>query len=213
MDYYSHQPHYSQQYQPQPQGQYNDYYDAPHQDPTAAQTSLDAYLRQEREEYLKHETKPQEDTIPLNQDPEKAPMLENKKPEYQPHVAKPTLAPQQNEAAGYQYQPYEPKQKSSCNCCCYNPAITCCSFFMLLISIAFCAAGIALIIASKVISSNCSSKCNGISDSVENACNTICNTVLQNGLFYGGIVVAGLAGIAIIWKLIMWTCAGYSQKH
>lgn len=184
--------------------------------------SLDAYLRQEREEYLKNESKPQ-DTIPLNQDPEKAPMLENAsssssshqkkpKPEYQPYVVKPTLAPP-NEAEAYQYQPYDQRRNKSCSCCCYNPAITCCSFFMLLVSIGFCAAGIALIIASKVISSKCDSSCNNISDSVANACNTVCNTVLQNGLFYGGIVVAGLAGIAIIWKLVMWTCAGYSQRH
>lgn len=187
----------------------NDYYERT----DTGQTSLDAYLRQEREEYLKNESKPQ-DTIPLNQDPEKAPMLENqnKASDYQPYLAKPTVAPQ-NEAAGYQYTPYEPKKNRSCNCCCYNPAITCCSFFMLLISIAFCVAGIALIIASKVISSKCDNSCSGVSDRVASACDTICNTVLQNGLFYGGIVVAALAGIAIIWKLVMWTCAGYSQRH
>lgn len=134
-----------------------------------------------------------------------------KNQQYQPYLARPTLAPE-NEAESYKYRPSQEKNRGGCNCCCYNPAITCCSFFCLLISCAFVAAGIAMIIASKVVRDKCSNQCGSVAEAAQNACDTLCNTVLHDGLFYGGIVVAGLAGIAVIWKLIMWTCAGYSKR-
>ncbi|KAG2213486.1 hypothetical protein INT47_009160 [Mucor saturninus] len=196
------------------------------------QSSLDDYLRQEREEYMKHEPKKEETkTIPFykeevmgNEEPEKTPMvqqpaamsrkerkrLEKQKLEYQPYVVKPTLAPE-NEADSYKLRPYAQEKKSPC-CCCYNPAITCCSFFCLLISVAFLAAGVAMMIASKVVTDKCNNQCADIIDQAQNACGTICSKVLHDGMLYGGIVVAALAGIAIVWKLIMWTCAGYSKR-
>ncbi|KAI8049799.1 uncharacterized protein B0P05DRAFT_563438 [Gilbertella persicaria] len=131
--------------------------------------------------------------------------------QYEPHLARPTYAPL-NEAETYRYRPQEDRGRSPC-CCCYNPAITCCSFFMLLVSCAFLAAGVAMMIGSKVVQDKCNNECTNVSDSIANACSTVCNKVLHDGLLYGGAVVAGLAGIAIIWKIVMWTCAGYSQRR
>jgi hypothetical protein len=196
--------------------------------------TLDEYLRKEREEYLKHEPK-QNQVAPYyntKQDeqlePEKIPMVQKDEPlsrkerkkleklqkqqqGYQPYVTKPTLAPE-NEAESYKPRPYGEEKKSGCNCCCYNPAITCCSFFCLLISVAFFAAGVAMMIASKVVTDKCNNECANVIDQAQNACGTICSKVLHDGMLYGGAVVAGLAGIAIVWKIIMWTCAGYSKR-
>ncbi|KAI8972702.1 hypothetical protein BDB01DRAFT_809654 [Pilobolus umbonatus] len=149
-----------------------------------------------------------------------APMLGSPKPtspkvkkqnhHYVPHMAHPTPAPY-HEAEGYKVQqPY--KEESGCNCCCYNPAMTCCSCFCFIIALGFAAAGIAMIIVSKVIRDQCTNKCLEAVNQVQDACIATCNSVVYNVLFYGGIGVAGLAGIAVIWKLIAWTCAGCS-KH
>jgi hypothetical protein len=127
------------------------------------------------------------------------------------YTASKPMPPPENEPESYRYRPHEEKPGNNC-CCCYNPAITCCSFFCLLISCAFLAAGIALMIAAKVVSDKCNNQCGDMIEQAQSACGTICSKVLHDGMFYGGIVVAGLAGIAIIWKLIMWTCAGYSKK-
>ncbi|KAG2214621.1 hypothetical protein INT46_008166 [Mucor plumbeus] len=248
-DYYQH-PAYSHNLDEERQVQgVNDYND-PHGQ------SLDEYLRQEREDYLRQSQQPTSynnessssppaaaaiasvsprpnQVIPLNsftkedyEEAEKTPMVQKpilskkeqkkldkmqKNQHYEPYRTKPTLAPE-DEAESYKYRPQQEKRGSGCNCCCYNPAITCCSFFCLLISVAFVAAGIAMIIASKVVSDKCSNQCSSVADAAQNACDTLCNTVLHDGLLYGGIVVAGLAGIAVIWKLIMWTCAGYSKR-
>lgn len=196
--------------------------------------SLDDYLRQERAEYLKHEiplNEPtQSATAPKITEEEKTPMVlkesappsrkERKRIEklkkqhqeamYSAYVTKPTLAPE-NEAESYRPRPYQEPRRSNC-CCCYNPAITCCSFFCLLISISFFAAGVALMIASKVVTDKCNNECANVIDQAQNACGTLCSNVLHDGMLYGGAVVAGLAGIAIIWKLVMWTCAGYSKR-
>ncbi|KAI8970027.1 hypothetical protein BDF20DRAFT_838428 [Mycotypha africana] len=188
-------------------------------------SSLDSYLRREREEYLRHDesnnnTKPMAAAMNMTSY-EEVPLPvkeEEKRPMVRPHYVRPTPPPE-NEAESYRYRPAEFKQHRSCCrafCCCYNPAITCCSFFWLLVSIAFLAAGIALIIASKVVTDKCNSQCLGTQiaanfEQVQSACGTICSKVLHEGMFYGGIVVAGLAAIAILWKIIMWTCAGYSK--
>lgn len=194
------------------------------------QSSLDNYLRQEREEYMKHEVSKKDEVknIPYYKEeidePEKIPMvqkpamgrkerkrLEKQKLEYVPYIVKPTLAPE-NESDSYKPIHHRQEEKSGCNCCCYNPAITCCSFFCLLISIAFLAAGVAMMIASKVVTDKCNNQCADIIDQAQNACGTVCSKVLHDGMFYGGIVVAALSAIAIIWKIIMWTCAGYSKR-
>ncbi|KAI7906591.1 uncharacterized protein BX663DRAFT_497026 [Cokeromyces recurvatus] len=182
---------------------------------------LEDYLKQEREEYLKQNTHPHYQHIQQNNSSytkineeleiegleEKAPMVQH----HQPFVAKPAPPPE-NEVESYRYRPSagytDSNHKRDCCCCCYNPAITCYSFFGLLLSCAFLAAGIALMIASKVITNKCNNSCTDTS-----VCGTVCNKVLHDGLFYGGIVVAGLAAIAVLWKLIMWTCAGYSSNR
>ncbi|CAO3615052.1 unnamed protein product [Cunninghamella echinulata] len=143
-----------------------------------------------------------------------------KKNNHNKYTAGPMLAPE-DEAKSYQRHddPYERDRRggSGCNCCCYNPAMTCCSCFCMLIAIAFLAAGIALIIASKVIRDKCNNQCG---DAMEHAaaytdanpCDAVCNTVVHDGMFYGGIVVAGLAGISVVWRLFMWMCAAGSRR-
>ncbi|CAO3646162.1 unnamed protein product [Mucor hiemalis] len=228
IDYYNYNPHMaltpSADEERHLTGVTNDY----HRD-----NSLDDYLRQERAEYLKHEiplNEPIQSAPPKVTEEEKTPMVlkessppsrkERKRIEklkkqhgdamYAAYVTKPTVAPE-NEAETYRPKPYEEQSKSNC-CCCYNPAITCCSFFCLLISVAFFAAGVALMIASKVVTDKCNNQCASVIDQAQEACGTLCSKVLHDGMLYGGAVVAGLAGIAIIWKLIMWTCAGYSKR-
>jgi hypothetical protein len=203
---------------------------------------LDSYLRQEREEYLKQSQSPvplqtnssvkleEEEKIPMMASDQKPSRKERKRiekikkeheaaeasgvyygaPTATYAVSKP-MPPPENEPESYRYRPHEEKPRNNC-CCCYNPAITCCSFFCLLISCAFLAAGIALMIAAKIVSDKCNNQCGDMIEQAQSACGTICSKVLHDGMFYGGIVVAGLAGIAIVWKLIMWTCAGYSKK-
>ncbi|KAI7868572.1 hypothetical protein BDF14DRAFT_533187 [Spinellus fusiger] len=120
-----------------------------------------------------------------------------------------------NEADFYRPRPYRQDQRQQCNCCCYNPTMTCCSCFCMLIAIAFCAAGIALVIASKVITDKCSAQCIDLITQVASgseSCSTLCGKVAHDAMFYGGIVVAGLAGLSIVWRGMMWVCAGYSRK-
>lgn len=84
----------------------------------------------------------------------------------------------------------------------------------MLISLAFLAAGIALIIAAQVISNNCVNKCGELPDQLQGAqssCDTICDKVVHDGMLYSGIGVTALAGIAVIWRLMMWICAGCSR--
>ncbi|ORY98654.1 hypothetical protein BCR43DRAFT_487906 [Syncephalastrum racemosum] len=100
----------------------------------------------------------------------------------------------------------------NCCCCCYNPALTCCSCFCMLISLVFLAAGIALMIASKVVRDKCNNSCGGDGSGGLDECSVLCSTALHDGFLYGGAVVTGLAGIAVIWRLFMWCCAGYSRK-
>lgn len=100
-------------------------------------------------------------------------------------------------------QAYKPPRDSRGGCC-YCPALTCCSFFCMLISVGFLAAGIAMIVYAKVASESCP-PCNSKS-ALSGICNA-CNSVLYDGLFYGGIAVAALAGIGIIWRLFMWCCS------
>ncbi|CEG66059.1 hypothetical protein RMATCC62417_02709 [Rhizopus microsporus] len=196
------------------------------------QASLEDYLRQEREEYMKHQTHPHLYNEPNKQTEEYQELLtepdnrltkkeakklkkqqekeEEKRAQYEPYLARPTLAPE-NEAEAYRYRPYEQSKSRGCNCCCYNPAMTCCSCFWFLISVAFIVGGIALIIASKVVSDRCNSQCGQLIEQAQEACGSICSKVVHDAMLYGGIVVAGLAGIAAIWRIVMWTCAGFSK--
>ncbi|KAI8875951.1 hypothetical protein K501DRAFT_338399 [Backusella circina FSU 941] len=167
----------------------NNTYNAPIQqeeDPN----SLAAYLRREREEYLAHKYHPKVTPVePIHH--------------FIPYTAKP---PPFNETSTYKPRPYVQKNR---NCCCYNPAMTCCSCFCMLISLAFVAAGIALVVASKIMEEKCSYQCDSLIPQAQ--CGTICNSILHDGMFYGGIAVAGLAALSVVWRIIRWTCAGCSQ--
>ncbi|KAI7878025.1 hypothetical protein K492DRAFT_171138 [Lichtheimia hyalospora FSU 10163] len=128
----------------------------------------------------------------------------------------PRLAPEDEKPT---YRPSAgPEASRGASCCCYNPALTCCSVFWMLVSIAFLAGGIALMVASKIVTDKCNNECGGGNDSSDGGfslpdnCTILCSQVLHDGLLYGGAVVTGLAGIAIIWKLFMWCCAGYSRR-
>ncbi|KAG1329573.1 hypothetical protein G6F62_007615 [Rhizopus arrhizus] len=195
------------------------------------QDSLKEYLRHEREEYMKHQPQNYNDQEKQTEEYQEL-LVDSEKPlskketnklkkqqeqenrkrqEYVPYVAQPTLA-SYNEAETYRQDPYQRPSSRGCNCCCYNPAMTCCSCFWMLLSVAFLAGGIALIIASKVVSDRCNSECGDVIQQAQEACGTICKKVVHDAMLYSGIVVAGLAGIAIIWRLVMWTCAGYSRR-
>ncbi|ORZ25347.1 hypothetical protein BCR42DRAFT_6183 [Absidia repens] len=131
----------------------------------------------------------------------------------------PMMAPE-DEAEAYRPKKYQREEHrgGGCNCCCYNPAMTCCSCFCFLISLGFLAAGVALIIASKVITDKCNSQCGEAAEKAasygvdENPCDSICGKVVHDGLLYGGIGVTALAGIAVVWRLFMWMCAAGSRR-
>ncbi|KAI8342081.1 hypothetical protein BC941DRAFT_415319 [Chlamydoabsidia padenii] len=128
----------------------------------------------------------------------------------------PILAPV-DEAETYRPKVY-PREEHGRGCCCYNPAMTCCSCFCFLVSLAFLAAGVALIIAAKVIGDKCNTQCGEATDKAASygvdvqPCGAICDKVVHDGMFYGGIVVAALAAIAAIWKIFMWMCAAGSRR-
>lgn len=135
------------------------------------------------------------------------------------YTAGPMVAPE-DEAEAYRpkYYDRDDRRGSGCNCCCYNPAMTCCSCFCFLISLAFLAGGIALIIAAKVIGDKCNAQCGDVVDKAAaigvsaQPCDAICGKVVHDGMFYGGIAIAGLAAIAAIWKVFMWMCAAGSRR-
>lgn len=141
---------------------------------------------------------------------------EQLQPKPAPPVVGPRPAPEDEKPT---YKPSAgPEPRRGASCCCYNPALTCCSVFWMLVSIAFLAGGIALMVASKIVTDKCNNECGGGNDtsdggiSLPDNCTILCSNVLHDGLLYGGAVVTGLAGIAVIWKLFMWCCAGYSRR-
>ncbi|KAI9276528.1 hypothetical protein BY458DRAFT_433294 [Sporodiniella umbellata] len=195
------------------------------------QSSLEDYLKTEREEYMRKQPNTYNDTEknteeyqellidsekPLGRKERKQMKKQKEKEEairmqYQPHVTRPTVAPE-NEADSYRFNQNKNNNGRSCCCCCYNPALTCCSCFLMLINILFLAGGIALMIASKVVADKCNSECGQVYETAQEACGKLCSKVVHDVMLYGGAAVTGLAGIAIIWRAVMWTCAGYSKR-
>ncbi|KAI8581910.1 hypothetical protein K450DRAFT_229862 [Umbelopsis ramanniana AG] len=102
-----------------------------------------------------------------------------------------------NDPATYLPKPYTEPSKGLCY------GMTCCRMFCLLISVAFVAGGVALMIYSKVAKGNCDQALSG----VKQAAQPLCDTVLYDALFYGGIAVTVLAGIGALWQLMMCLCA------
>ncbi|KAI9489574.1 hypothetical protein BDB00DRAFT_842559 [Zychaea mexicana] len=150
-------------------------------------------------------------------DPSDIPMVQqnySKQNTSRPRPAGPTLAPD-DEADAYHPKTYQRHEDGGgCNCCCYNPECTCCGCYCMILSLAFLAAGIALIVAASVIQDKCDNQCGNIPDQLDStvsACGTVCEKVVHDGLFYGGIGVTALAGIAVLWRLIMCMCAAGSR--
>lgn len=128
--------------------------------------------------------------------------------------ARPRIQPApEDEKPDYEASRHRQDRQNDRNCCCcYNPALTCCSCFCMLINLVFLAAGIALMVASKVVQDKCNNDCGGDGSGGLDQCSVLCSTAMHDGLLYGGAVVTGLAGLAVIWRLFMWCCAGYSRK-
>lgn len=149
--------------------------------------------------------------------PATAPMVQqdaSKNHRQRPPAAGPTLAPE-HEADSYKPKPYQrPLRDDGCSCCCYNPAMTCCSCFCMILSLAFLAAGIALIISASVIQGKCQNSCDGLPDEISSStpCDTICGKVVHDALFWSGVGITAISGIAVIWRLFMWICAGASRR-
>ncbi|KAI8059634.1 hypothetical protein BC940DRAFT_313229 [Gongronella butleri] len=126
-----------------------------------------------------------------------------------------TMAPE-DEAAAYRPKPYHDDRRnrgSGCAACC--AATSCCSCFCFLLSLAFLAGGIALIVSASIFAGKCAANCDGYggpgAKDVADACGTFCNKILHDALLYSGIGIAALAGIAIIWRIGQWMCAAHAR--
>lgn len=84
-------------------------------------------------------------------------------------------------------------------CCCFG--ISFCSCVWTIVLLVFIGAGIALIIASKIVQDKCTN-----SKEYRETNGTLCGQVLHDGFLYGGIAVAGLATIIVMWRILRWTC-------
>ncbi|KAI8371137.1 hypothetical protein BD560DRAFT_396217 [Blakeslea trispora] len=82
--------------------------------------------------------------------------------------------------------------------CCYG--ISCCSCIWTLLLIVFLLGGVTLIIVS-ILTGN---RCNSDNYALENA--AICTQTFHDGFLYGGIGIAGLAALAVTWRLLKWFC-------
>ncbi|GAB5591586.1 hypothetical protein Unana1_06486 [Umbelopsis nana] len=102
-----------------------------------------------------------------------------------------------NDPESYLPKPYAEPRRGLCH------GMSCCSIFCLLISVAFIVAGAVLTIYAKVAKGNCNQALQGASQVAQ----PLCDTVLYDALFYGGIAIMILAGIATLWRLIMCMCA------
>ncbi|KAI7856738.1 hypothetical protein BDC45DRAFT_533199 [Circinella umbellata] len=149
---------------------------------------------------------------PYYDDPSDVPIVQNTASTRPRPAGGPTLAPE-DEAEAYKPKQYKRHEDGGgCNCCCYNPECTCYNCFCWLINLAFLIAGIGLIVASSVIQGKCEGKCDELPDQLPDdaveGCTTICGKVVHDALFYSGIGIAALAGLAVVWRLVMCICAG-----
>ncbi|ORZ18838.1 hypothetical protein BCR42DRAFT_411686 [Absidia repens] len=220
--------HGRQQQQPQHESYYMDYHDEP--DMTTSQTPMvsppPSFLHNKQPPSSQQTIQPEDiesykpAPVPATQQHHQKNNNNNKNNKFLP--AGPMMAPEDEQEA-YRPKYYERDDDrrgrgSGCNCCCYNPAMTCCSCFCFLISLGFLAAGIALMIAAKVIGDKCNNQCGDMVDKAASydvnvqPCDAICGKVVHDGMFYGGIAVAALAAIAAIWKIFMWMCAAGSRR-
>ncbi|KAF1806771.1 hypothetical protein FB192DRAFT_1352332 [Mucor lusitanicus] len=89
-------------------------------------------------------------------------------------------------------------------CCCFG--ISLCSCLWTLILIAFLFAGVALIIIAKVVGDKCAA-----SNDYVQANRTLCTQVLHDGFLYGGIALAGICALVVIWRVLKWSCGNASR--
>ncbi|KAI9274289.1 hypothetical protein BDA99DRAFT_532938 [Phascolomyces articulosus] len=135
-------------------------------------------------------------------------------PQQQPILGGPRPAPE-DEKPSYQRPTIKDEEDGRGlrnACCCYNPALTCCSFFWMLFSIAILAGGIAMMIASKIVQDRCNNECGGSSEQTLSNCTVLCNNTLHQALLWAGVGITVLAGISVIWRLFTWCCAGCARN-
>ncbi|KAI8378832.1 hypothetical protein EDC96DRAFT_493351 [Choanephora cucurbitarum] len=82
--------------------------------------------------------------------------------------------------------------------CCYR--ISCCSLIWTLLLIALFLGGVALIIVSILIGN----RCNADNYATDNS--TLCTQTFHDGFLYGGVVIAGLTALIVVWRLLKWFC-------
>lgn len=83
--------------------------------------------------------------------------------------------------------------------------MTCCGLIGLILALALTAAGIAMIIYARILPSSCGDVCNPLNripGSEVSSCSNACSTVVYDILFYGGIGVAVLGAVAVLWRLM-----------
>ncbi|KAG2237830.1 hypothetical protein BDF21DRAFT_408264 [Thamnidium elegans] len=80
--------------------------------------------------------------------------------------------------------------------CCFG--ISFCSAVSMTILTLLLFAGVGLIVATKILGDKC------MVDEYKERNQIVCGEMLHNGFLYGGIVVAGLSGLVLIWKLVRW---------
>ncbi|CEP16886.1 hypothetical protein [Parasitella parasitica] len=83
--------------------------------------------------------------------------------------------------------------------CCLGLSLCSCLWTLILLVILI--AGIALIVIAKVFEDKCTA-----SNEYAESNGTLCNQVLHDGFLYGGIVVAGLSAIIVVWRAVKWSC-------
>lgn len=87
------------------------------------------------------------------------------------------------------------------NSCCFG--VSFCAFFWTLILLVFLFGGVALIVASKIIGDKCSAD-----ESYKSSNPTLCKQIFHDGFMYGGIVVAGLSLLIVLWRIVRWIWGG-----
>ncbi|GAA5801902.1 hypothetical protein HPULCUR_007360 [Helicostylum pulchrum] len=80
--------------------------------------------------------------------------------------------------------------------CCFG--ISFCSAISMMILTLFLFAGLGLIVATKILGDKC------MVEAYKESNSTVCGKMLHDGFLYGGIVVAGLSGLVLVWKLVRW---------
>ena len=82
--------------------------------------------------------------------------------------------------------------------CCLG--VSFCAFLWTLVLFLFMLAGIGLIVATKILGDKCYA-----SSDYKNTNSVLCGQLLHDAFLYGGIAVAGLSLLIILWRIIIWS--------